>query len=396
MSIDIKTLRQIAWTQVSLLRAAEVLPPAYEGRRIGERATPIHDLNGEELYHRLPLMAENERDGARAFVDLAVHPAMGELLVGVSHGVPWHEERLLEEAKHAARKREVARFDDVRFVVYSYPKVAAQFLNDGREVGLLELFTWEPVPKDDREDPRYEPPSNFQRWSWLDSLDDERRRSNERRFEESFGRWREEASGRVAEQEYDVVSAQRLARTFDILEPISLFQTRELAYSRRSGDHHVCYELRGQETNVWCVAASVQMILDFYRYEYDQTRLAAELGLGTPSNPNGLPYSQDFQVVTVLEKMTSNALDAAMTSSPYWSEFRSEISANRPLVSFIPGHSRTVAGTTESFISLIGQPPFRGLLVYDPWPPNAGVITRWENYNVGTYRRTFTARVQVI
>jgi hypothetical protein len=53
-----------------------------------------------------------------------------------------------------------------------------------------------------------------------------------------------------------------------------------------------------------------------------------------------------------------------------------------------------VAGYTRSFLSLIGQPPFRGLLVYDPWPPNAGVITRWENFNTTTYRRTFTARVR--
>jgi hypothetical protein len=98
-------------------------------------------------------------------------------------------------------------------------------------------------------------------------------------------------------------------------------------------------------------------------------------------------------VVTVIEAMSLDALNASMTASPYWSEFESEIDANRPLISFIPGHSRTIAGYTRSFISLVGQSPYRGLLVYDPWPPNAGVITRWENYNAMTYRRTFTARL---
>jgi hypothetical protein len=59
------------------------------------------------------------------------------------------------------------------------------------------------------------------------------------------------------------------------------------------------------------------------------------------------------------------------------------------LISFIPGHSRTVAGYTRSLWSFAGG--FRGLLVYDPWPPNAGVITRWENFATQSYRLAFTA-----
>jgi len=91
--------------------------------------------------------------------------------------------------------------------------------------------------------------------------------------------------------------------------------------------------------------------------------------------------------------MSVNALDASMNTSPSFSEFVTEIDANRPLISFVPSHSRTVAGYYQSYLSIIGAPAFRGLLVYDPWPVNAGVITRWENYNATTYRRTFTARV---
>jgi hypothetical protein len=47
--------------------------------------------------------------------------------------------------------------------------------------------------------------------------------------------------------------------------------------------------------------------------------------------------------------------------------FRDEIRANRPLISFIPGHSRTVAGYLQYRLSLPGLSltPFRGLLVYD-------------------------------
>jgi GTP cyclohydrolase II len=36
----------------------------------------------------------------------------------------------------------------------------------------------------------------------------------------------------------------------------------------------------------------------------------------------------------------------------------------------------------------------RGLLVYDPWPPNVGVITRWENFDTTTYRFAFTTALK--
>jgi hypothetical protein len=29
-----------------------------------------------------------------------------------------------------------------------------------------------------------------------------------------------------------------------------------------------------------------------------------------------------------------------------------------------------------------------------PWPPNAGVITRWENFNVSSYRHALTAKLK--
>ena len=58
-----------------------------------------------------------------------------------------------------------------------------------------------------------------------------------------------------------------------------------------------------------------------------------------------------------------------MHVNPGFDVFRSEILANRPLISFVPGHSRTVAGYTRNLIALVSQLPFRGLQVYDPWPP---------------------------
>ena len=254
---------------------------------------------------------------------------------------------------------------------------------------MLELFSWAVVPPSQGRDRKPLEPENFERWSLLDELNARVKRARAKRFSERVA-----AIGKL---ELDRLTEYRIRP--DAWREILVFKlvdTREIRYSLRSSYHTPCYELRGQETNVWCVGASSQMLLDFYRYEYTQDRLATELGLGTKANPNGLPYSQVGHVVTALEALTGNGLDVTMITNPGFATFRTEIKANRPLISFVPGHSRTVAGYTETLIPILSTGTSQGLLVYDPWPPNAGVITKWENFATQTYQYAYTARVTKI
>lgn len=211
-------------------------------------------------------------------------------------------------------------------------------------------------------------------------------------YEAQENEWERKTITKLKGERHDSISRSLKIKEFIL----KLVDAREIHYSSRDADHHPCYELRGQQTSVWCVAASVEMVLNFYRYPYDQVRLARELGLGTLANPNGLSYADVGDVVTVMENLSSNALDVTMHTNPGWSVFHDEISANRPLISFVPGHSRSVAGYTHSRIALVNQIPFRGLLVYDPWPPNAGVITRWENFATQIYQYAYSSVLQQI
>ena len=300
----------------------------------------------------------------------------------------------------AKNKRKGLKYDEVRFVAYSYPKLAIQFLLKGKETLMLELVTWKPVPK--KPDRNYdELPSNFERWSLVEFTPKEKHQKNLRSFKKRMSNWDKIyplSPGEKKPSRYKRIKFIPEVLDVTIFETIikyrPIVRSRELHYSGNNADHHPCYELRGQQTNVWCVAASVQMILDFYRYNYLQTRLATDLGLGTLSDPNGLPYARVNDVVTVLENLTSNALDANMNTSPNWNEFVSEINSNRPLISFIPGHSRTVAGYT--YTKFLIWYTFRGLLVYDPWPPTTGVITRWENFANQTYSHTFRSQLTLV
>ncbi len=144
-----------------------------------------------------------------------------------------------------------------------------------------------------------------------------------------------------------------------------------------------------QETDEWAPAACTQLVLDFYRYRYDQERLAEELGLGTEDFPIA---EGEHDVALALETLTGKALTAELTGAPTFAEYRSEVREFRPSISFVPGHSRVVTGYTRmSSLRLIGA-SFAGLLVQDPWEHRA----RWENYDTTTCVGTCTARVSLV
>lgn len=383
--------RRLAGLELNALRYVEALPAAtFEGAKIAAAGTPVYDLTGELLFYRLPVAT---RGGVPAYADIAAHPALGAPLLALTSGLAWDAKALLSAAEATARKlMRGLKYDEARFVAYSFPKVAVEFRAGGSEVVMLELLTWVPVPVAElkKQDP------NFSRWSLLESLPADRKRVAARRYNARVKAWQSGQFGRL--------NPNVIAKDAVKFGPIKLFRSRELHYSGRASDHYDCYELRSQETNVWCVGASTQMLLDFYRYDYTQDRLATELGLGTKASPNGLSYANVGQVVTAIESLSSNALDATMITNPAFTDFTVEMDANRPMISFIPGHSRTVAGYIQYILAPLGATPFRGLLVYDPWPPYGsattppygGVITRWENWDTQTYQFGYKAQVKLI
>lgn len=388
MPISVEKVQRLAGFELNALRAAEVLGKEFEKVSVSPAGTPIYDTNGELLFYRLPLTRGRTFSG---YADIAVNQALGEPLLAIAPGATWNEDAILKEARAVTSERRELQFDAIRFVAYSFPKLALQYLLEGEEVLMLEWKSWVEVP---RESSRREPtqPSNFERWSLIDEMPAEVKAARFRDFKEREAIWETPDLSRI---DPSMISREILDLEFVHVE---FTDTREIHYSPRAADHHPCYELRGQQTPLWCVAASVEMLLNFYRYQYDQPRLAAEMDLGTCDVYNGLPYGQEWKVVDTIERLSSNTLDATDIYNPSWATFQTEIQANRPFISFIPGHSRTVAGYTCTLLALPGELPFNGLLVYDPWPPTdcahpeaGGVITKWENFATQTYRYAFTA-----
>lgn len=369
--------------------AGRILPEEqYEGVSVQVPGIPIYDINGTVLLHRARL----ERSGVSVgYVDIANHPAMGAPLVAIGRSTGWSALELITAAREVAFQRHgITANLPTRIVAYSFPKLAIQFLADDREVLMLEVGSWEPVPVVEKDQGLEASPSSLLRLSWFDQVEGDARGTRELRFKEILGK-----IGYVGEK---ISEAYRYLLSVgawaESLPPVAHGEGRDLRFSSRDTDHSVCFELRGQETRLWCVAASTQMVLDFYRYEYSQARVAERLGLGTAALPLDLPYSRDADVVPAIQDLTGRALIASMVDAPPFETYIDEIDSNRPLISFIPRHCRTVVGYDTAGNADPGL-SYRQLHVYDPYPAKSGQIT-WENFEVMPYRKAFTASVQQI
>jgi hypothetical protein len=409
--------RRVA-VELNALHASGALGDALEGARIGV-GTPVYDLNGELLFERLPLAGE----GRSGHADVALHPAMGSILMSISPDAPWDENQLLERARRAAGEllgpAGLPPDATARFVAYSIPKVAIQFLSGDDELIMLDVWSGRPVPpSSDRSVAA--PPGSFERWSFLDGLSDDERAAREdahrRRVEAN------EAAPRTDRLDVALIARGQLGPPDEGSDggdiggggggdppaagggggpaaggapAAAAADQRNLHFSTRAATHATCYEKEAQQTDEWCVAASVQMLLEFYRYEYPQDRIADDLKLGTKSAPKPLPSSGWDLVVSELDALSSHALTASKivldSSDPVaaWQTFRAEIVANRPAISFVAGHSRTVGGYFDQGAGGLG---FRGLVIYDPYAPGGG--PSYEECEYANYKCAFTAKLR--
>ena len=280
MSVARDFVQRIAGFELNALRAAEVLGEDYEKVRIRSGGTPIHDLNGTPLYHRLPLA----RGANVGYVDVAVHEAFGEPLLATAMGLDWNEKALVEEGKRAARKgRRGLKYDQIRFVAFSYPKIALQFLLDGQETLMLELGTWAAVPRAPKRDRKALEPENFERWSFLDELPKEVHRARARSFKRRLDLW---DAPRLRRIDPRLVALDTL-RVRDFV--LRLFDTRELHYShahhRPPGPATSCAASRptcgaSRRASRWSSTSTATT--------YDQVRARRPSSASAPSaSPNG-------------------------------------------------------------------------------------------------------------
>ncbi len=342
----------------------------------------IHDLNGEPLFYEYTV-----HDGRRQLgrAKAAASRLVGAPVVTIEDGPRKWDPAKARDAALAAAKRALPRQELVarEFVCYSFPKIGVrvEVAGEGGRSLIFDVADGSMVQEFGSD-----APEGQAAWSFLDEKAPEARETALRRAEEND---RELDAARGAARELfgtaftarELVAVRpRIALVSDYVA-IPFYSSRVLKYAPRCTPHD-CFALYAQQTNVYCAVATGQMILDFYRWNFDQTAIAAAMGTGAGGT------SQAGQE-TGYRSLSNQCLEAWHDYSADWAEAKAEIDANRPLKSGIPGHARACAGWKRQNVSLIGTTPKRWLRIYDPWPWNANICeggdVYWEDWDAVTH-----------
>ena len=92
-------------------------------------------------------------------------------------------------------------------MAYSYPKVAVAFFYKGKEASMLELKSWMEVPPSSLKERKPMEPGNFERWSLIDEMPQDRKRENQERFAERLEHLR---GSELRDFDTSIISATRL------------------------------------------------------------------------------------------------------------------------------------------------------------------------------------------
>jgi hypothetical protein len=352
----------------------------------------ICDLNGEPLFYEFSAMDGKQQVGR---LKASADKRLGAPVVTVELGArKWDAGKGIRQAKEQAQELfPKARIEDTDLVCYSYPKIGVRVdlvTESGEQTSLIfDVADGSHITRFGADELEGQTA-----WSVLDAV-------SPRRVEENVTLWDLRDRERDAAQKetpklfargYTTEETIKLKETLLVPSPylyLPFISSRVLRFAPRCSAHQPCFELYAQQTDVYCAVATGQMILDFYRYHYDQDDIAAAMGTGAGGTSN-------TGQVAGYESLSNNCLDATYDGTADWTEAKTEIDANRPVKSGVPGHARACAGWKRQNIWLVGQQPQRWLRIYDPWPWNAdicdGGAVYWEDWDAVTHTNFISVR----
>ena len=365
----------------------------WRSARVYGRPLRIFDLNGKVLFYEFPVVRKRQMVGR---IRASASKVLGSPIYSLQAGPrKWNlRKAIVQTTDLAKRMYRGANVLSTRLVCYCYPKLGILVrLRDSagkaRRV-IIDVADYHV----ETEKPPQAGVEGTGAYSLYDSIPMAKRKSRVERWEKSTSDMEtaRDKSGFDVKKAFtstriDAASTKIVAVALDFFK----IGSRVVTFCPHRGPHSHptatglsifpffgiphCFELHGQQTSYYCAVATGQMILDFWRYYFDQKNdIAAAMG-----TTSGGTYNSGQ--VNGYESLTNNQLDATYDTSANWTEARNEINENRPVKSGTPGHARACVGW-----KMWG--PERWLYIYDPSPPDPsgdGGQIYWENWDAVTH-----------
>lgn len=341
------------------------------GANLGEPRL-IHDLNGQPLFYDFPILSlNNEQLGlVRASANRVLGVPAPTVYMG---GLRWHVGDATLWAREFVQREHKVKVIETQLVCYAYPKlgIAVSWEDRTGEIrrAIIDVGDRSVVPEEVK--PEVRGPGA---WSLYDHMPEKAVPEAVEGFA-PYDRIVDELQERSG---VDLAAYVELAQ-FQAIQSvmatvISFYSTKILTFCTH-GYSHECGRMHGQENGYYCVVATGQMILDFWRYHHPQNHIATQMGTTT----SGTDYTGE---VNGLESITCSHFDAQSDFSPTFAEAKAEIDANRPFDYSYSYHAMACFGYREQILAIAGTQPQHSVYIYDPSPVNVGTI-RWETWGAG-------------
>lgn len=345
----------------------------WRGANLGRPVT-VYDLNDEPLFYDFPVLSRGRQ--RLGLIRASASRVIGVPVPSIHLGPAVLDvDEASRKAARLVRRKYKRKVVGTKLVCYAYPKLGIAVLWEKRgepQRTIVDVGDFSIVPE--KVKPEMRGPGAVSSYGRIQE-------GAVPRAVRNFGRYGKVVD-ELQERSGKDLSTRLNLREFDALQVVlekavvqlELFYTRVLTFCTH-GFSHECFRLHGQETGVWCVPATGQMILDFWRYHRSQTAIAAAMGTGA----GGTGYAGE---VNGYESIACDHFDAQSDFSPTIAEARAEIVANRPFDYSYSYHAMACAGYRRARFQIAGVPPQYSLLLYDPSPVNTGTI-RWETWGAG-------------
>lgn len=340
------------------------------GSHLG-RPQIIYDLNEQPLLYDFPVKSRSGKQLGQ--IRTAANKINKNAVLSTSFGgAEWDLRDASNRAQEIVRSKFKGEILRTRLVCYAYPKLGIMVYwrkKSETERTIIDIGDYSVVPE--RVEPGKRGPGA---WSFYENIKHEDASkaakefsANDKLLDEIKERSRLDLS--VALKGYEWAQAQQVVQVV-----LSLYTTKILTFCTHAYSHE-CFYLHPQINGYYCVVATGQMLLDFWRYNYTQDQIAHAMG----TTAGGTGYAGE---VNGYQNLTCSHFSATHDTTPTLAEARAEIDANRPFDYSYSYHAMACAGYRRLNFSITGIQAEYQLLIYDPSPVNTGT-RRWETWGSG-------------
>lgn len=336
----------------------------WNGASIDPKPQELYDINGQKLFYQFSVYKAKKLIGT---IDIFADKTLGHSINDIAFDPkPYKAAEAVKKSKEIAKKKyPTGEIRSTIMVVYSYPRIGAMTVVKDRTTGVehrifVDAYTLDEV----RDKPATETEHGV--WSMYDQILKNGKDNNLKEWQKS-----DQLTKSIEQAAANKGVNINVAVTEENIKKLSGSAAITASISKKLG-----VPLRGQENDVWCGPACIQMISLYYGYPTPtQKSIYYYFPWGDPYPRSGL--SPDDMIEWAEVKWGKNG---RLTNSCIFNDAKKEIDSYRPFYSMTTNHYRVCQG-------YLIQNGYNYLYINDPMPVGSKGTPKIESTTSGTEKQ---------